>query len=253
MIKRDNRSTYSASGGFTLIELALIIVIIGIVATIAMRSMQPAVDQAKIDATMEEMETLAQGIIGNKDLVSEGIRSDFGYVGDVGALPPNLDALVTNPGGYGTWDGPYVLNDFVENPDDFKRDAWGNEYAYSGGVVIVSSGNGSPLTKQFAGSVNNLIANTVRGNVYDGLGTPPADSASGVDIIIYYPDGTGGFGSNSVNPSASGQFSFSNMIPIGNHLIRAVYTSAGDTTSDYITVLPGGDVFCELRFSKSYW
>jgi type II secretory pathway pseudopilin PulG len=253
MINKDNRSNYSASCGFTLIELALIIVIIGIVATVAMRSMQPAVDQSRIDTTMEEMETLARAIVGNKDLVSEGIRSDFGYVGDVGAPPPNLDALVANPGGYGTWDGPYVLNDFVENPDDFKRDAWGNEYVYSGGVVITSSGNGSPLTKQFAGSVDDLIANTVRGNVYDGLGAPPADSASSVDIIIYYPDGIGGLGSSSVNPSPSGQFSFSNMIPAGNHLIRAIYTSANDTTSEYITVLPGSDVLCELRFSKSYW
>lgn len=253
MIERDNKSNFRLRDGFTLIELALIIVIIGIVATIAMRSMQPAVDQSRIDATMEEMETLAQAIVGNKDLVSEGIRSDFGYIGDVGALPPNLEALVANPGGYATWEGPYVLNDFVENPDDFKRDAWGNEYAYSGGVAIMSSGNGSPLTKQFAGSVDDLMANTVRGNVFDGLGGAPGDSASGVNVIIYYPDGTGGYGASSVNPSASGQFSFSNMIPIGNHLIRAIYTSAGDTTSDYITVLPGGDVFCELRFSRSYW
>jgi len=253
MIKKDIESIYNLRGGFTLIELVLILVIMGIIATIAMKSLEPAIDQSRADATMEEMNVLAQAIIGNKNLVSDGIRSDFGYVGDVGALPPNLDALAVNPGGYSTWDGPYVLNDFVENPDDFKEDAWGNPYSYSGGVTITSTGNGSPISRQFAGSVNDLTANTIRGNVYDGLGAVPGDSASSVDIIIYYPDGAGGFTSSASNPSTSGQFSFSNMIPIGNHLIRAVYLSSNDTTSEYITVLPGSDVFCELRFSKSYW
>ena len=253
MNNKNRKSIYFMEEGFTLIELVLIIVIMGIVATIAMKSMGPAVDQSRVDATMEEMEILAQAIIGNKDLVSEGIRSDFGYVGDIGAPPPDLEALVSNPAGYGTWDGPYVLNSFMENPNDFKEDAWGNEYGYSGGVVITSSGNGSSLTKQFAGSINELLANTVKGNVYDGLGAAPADSASGVDIIIYYPDGTGNLTSSAVNPSPSGQFSFSDMIPMGNHLIRAVYTSTDDTTSQYITVLPGNAAFGELRFSKSYW
>jgi len=253
MVGKNSSTIYNLSSGFTLIELALIIVIIGIIATIAMKSMEPAIDQARVDATTEEMDVLAQAITGNKNLVSDGIRSDFGYIGDVGSLPPNLDALVVNPGGYSSWDGPYVLNDFVENPDDFKEDAWGNPYNYSGGVTITSAGNGFPITKQFAGNLSDLIANTIRGNIYDGLGAAPGDSASNVDVIIYYPDGAGGFTSSAANPSTSGQFSFSNMIPIGNHLIRAVYISSNDTTSEFITVLPGSDVFCELRFSKSYW
>ena len=238
---------------FTLIELVLIIVIVGIIATIAMRSMQPAIDQSRIDATLQEMERLAEAIVGDKNLVSDGMRSDFGYVGDIGALPPNLDALVTNPGGFSTWNGPYILNNFVENPNDFKEDAWGDLYTYSGGVVITSAGNGSPINKQFAGNVNDLLSNTVNGNIYDGLGAPPGDSASGVDIVIYFPDGSGGITANTLNPSSSGEFTFSNSIPIGNHLLRAIYVSAGDTTSEYLTVLPGRDVFCELRFSNSYW
>jgi type II secretory pathway pseudopilin PulG len=253
MLKPNFKIRTVLEAGFTLIELVLIIVIIGIVATIAMRSMQPAVDQSRVDATMKEMEALAEAIVGNSDLVSDGMRSDFGYVGDVGTLPPSLDALVSNPGGYGTWKGPYLLNDFVENPNDFKEDAWGNPYGFSGGVIITSTGNGTPITRQFAGSVGDLIANTVNGNIYDGLGAIPGDSASNVSVIIYYPDGGGGMTSRLVNPSASGQFSFAGAIPIGNHLIRAVYSSADDTTSEYITVLPGSEALCELRFSGAYW
>jgi hypothetical protein len=195
---------------------------------------------------------MSQAIIGNKNLISDGIRSDFGYVGDVGALPPNLDALVSNPGSYATWRGPYIMSDFLENPDDYKEDAWGNSYNYSD-VIITSPGNGSPITRRFAESVDELLSNTVNGSIYDGLNAVPGDSAVGVNVIIYYPDGAGGITSPATYPSGSGQFSFSNMIPIGNHLIRAVYSSSADTTSEYITVLPGSDVFCQLRFSKSYW
>jgi prepilin-type N-terminal cleavage/methylation domain-containing protein len=164
------------NSGFTLIEVVLIIVIMGIIATVAMKTMEPAMDQSRIDATLREMEIMSQAIIGNKNLISDGIRSDFGYVGDVGALPPNLDALVSNPGSYATWRGPYIMSDFLENPDDYKEDAWGNSYNYSD-VIITSPGNGSPITRRFAESVDELLSNTVNGSIYDGLNAVPGDSA----------------------------------------------------------------------------
>jgi general secretion pathway protein G len=243
---------FNKNSGFTLIEVVLIIVIMGIIATVAMRTMEPTMDQNRIDATLQEMEVLSQAIIGNKNLISDGIRSDFGYLGDIGALPPDLDALVSNPGDYTTWKGPYIVSDFLENPEDYKKDAWGNGYNFSG-VIITSPGNGSPITRRFAENVDELLSNTVNGSIYDGLNAVPGGSAGGIDVIIYYPDGAGSITSATVNPNSSGQFSFSDMIPIGNHLVRAVYSYSADTASAYITVLPGSDVFCQLRFSKSYW
>jgi type II secretory pathway pseudopilin PulG len=245
--------TIKKNSGFTLVELALIIVIIGIVASMAMRSLNPAIDQSRVDATLKEMEMLSQAIIGDKDLITEGIRSDFGYVGDIGAPPPSLDALVANPGGYAAWNGPYILNDFVENPDDFKKDAWGNPYVFSGGVLITSAGNGTPITKRIAANLDDLTSNTVYGNVFDGQGNAPGSSAPNVLIEIFYPDGAGSVALVSSIPSSSGQFTYDGMVPIGNHLVRAIYSTADDTTSAYVTVLPGGEAFCELRFSRSYW
>ncbi len=245
--------SFDKNSGFTLIELVLIIVIIGIVASVAIKSFGPAMDRSRDEATMKEMEALAQAIIGNKDLISDGVRVDFGYVGDIGAPPPNLDALVANPGGYSVWKGPYILNDFLENINDYKEDAWGNPYTFSGGVVITSSGNGSPITKQFAQDVSALTSNSVNGNISDGLGAIPGDSASNVTVTVFYPDGVGGSTFANINPSNTGQFSFSNMIPIGNHFVRAVYSTTDDTTSAFISVLPGNDSYCELRFSGAYW
>ncbi len=238
--------------GFTLIEVLMIIVVLGIMTTIAMKSLQPLIEQAREKATMEEMDLLTNAIIGDKGLVEEGFRSDYGYVGDVGSMPPNLDALAANPG-YSTWNGPYLLSNFIENDEDYKRDAWGELYGFSGGVSISSSGGGTPLTKQFAQNVSDLTSNTVEGNIYDSSGWPPGDSAANVIITIFYPDGSGGATSSSTNPDSSGKFTFSNSIPIGNHLIRAAYFVSNDTSSMYVSVAPASNAYCELRFAKPLW
>ena len=79
---------YLEKEAFTLIELVLIIVIIGIIGTIAMKSMQPAVERSRFEATMQEMDLLVQAVTGDPNQIQDGIRTDFGYVGDIGSLPP---------------------------------------------------------------------------------------------------------------------------------------------------------------------
>jgi len=99
--------------GMTLIELVMVIIIIGILAGVGMKSMDSALVTAKIESTKRELDALAGAVAGNPDIISNGCRVDFGYMGDVGSLPANLDALVTSPGGYATWKGPYIKNNFV--------------------------------------------------------------------------------------------------------------------------------------------
>jgi prepilin-type N-terminal cleavage/methylation domain-containing protein len=244
---------YYRQQGFTLIEVVMIIVIIAIMSTVAIRSMQPITERTREEGTMREMDLLAEAICGDKDVVVEGIRADYGYVGDVGSLPPDLDALVTNSGGYSTWKGPYIRSAFNESPEDYKRDAWNQLYSYTGGVKIISTGGGDTLTKQFAQSVGDLTSNTVTGNVYDGLGAGPGSDDTLVTVTIFYPDGSGEVASSSTNPSAAGAFSFTNSIPIGNHLVRAVYSTANDTAAIYVSVTPKSDAYCELHFPGSIW
>lgn len=238
--------------GFTLIEVVLVIVILGILSTVAIRGLTITVNKGRFDATTAEMEKLARAIAGDERLVSGGFRTDFGYVGDVGALPPNLDALVTNPGSYSTWEGPYFQVDFTENPEDYKRDAWNEFYTYSGGVTIVSNGGGSAMTKQFANSISDLTSNTINGVVRDVGLSPPGDSASNVTVTIEYPNGAGAMTSSSTSPNASGKFSFSNSIPIGIHFLQAVTTGA-DTLSKHIAIYAGRTAYTELRFPRDLW
>jgi len=238
--------------GFTLIEVVLVTVILGILSTVAIRGLTITVNKSRFDATTAEMEKLARAIAGDERLVSGGFRTDFGYVGDVGTLPPNLDALVTDPGGYSTWEGPYFQVDFTENPEDYKRDAWNELYTYGGGVTIVSSGGGSAMTKQFANSISDLTSNTINGVVRDVGLSPPGDSASNVTVTILYPDGSGSTTSSSTSPGSSGKFSFSNSIPIGIHFLQAVTTGA-DTLSKHIAIYAGRTTYTELRFPRELW
>jgi prepilin-type N-terminal cleavage/methylation domain-containing protein len=243
---------FGSQKGMTLIELAMVIIIVGILSGVAMKTMDAAISAAKVESTKKEMEALAEAIVGNPDIISSGFRVDFGYVGDVGALPPNLDALAVNPGGYSTWKGPYIRNAFAEAAEDYKKDAWNVPYDYSGDITIISTGSGNNITKQIAGSASDLTANSIQGTVTDAEGIPPGIYFSDVTISVVYPDGMGGTTTASTNPSTNGNYSFSS-IPIGNHTITAVNMATNDTLLSYVTVPPKSTVINNLRFGSALW
>ncbi|UCD94958.1 MAG: carboxypeptidase regulatory-like domain-containing protein [Candidatus Zixiibacteriota bacterium] len=237
--------------GMTLIELVMVIIIIGILAGIAMKSMDSAIEAGRFESTRKELNHLARAIVGNPDLVNNGSRIDFGYVGDVGALPASLDELVAAPGGYSTWRGPYISSDFVQSGDDYKTDAWGVEYAYTG-LTITSTGSGSNITKQLAGALPDLTANVIRGTVLDAEGLPPGAQSGSVEISLNCPDGAGSTVTTTVNPSAGGNYNLPN-IPIGTHSVTAVNTTTGDTVISYVTVSPRSQVVNNIRFGYALW
>jgi len=233
--------------GFTLIEVLMTIVIIGILAAVAMRSVQSSIDSSRVRETQAEMDELIAAIAGNPDLYNNGMRSSFGYVGDVGALPASLDNLVTNPGGYSTWNGPYVSRRFTQDTEGFKKDAWGNNYTFSTGITLASTGGGSiPMTKSASSAAADLTTTPVQGTITDAAGNPPGDSSVAITVSIAYPDGAGGTTSLSTNPTAGGSFSFSN-IPVGVRTITAAYRATNDTARVYAAVLPKSGATVAMR------
>jgi len=238
--------------GFTLMEVVVVIIILGIIAGIAMRSLDKSLDTAKVESTKAEMEQLLFAVSGNPDLYSNGIRSDFGYVGDVGAIPPDLDALASNPG-YGTWNGPYISAEFAEASSEFKRDGWGDLYSYDGLTISSDGGGGGTLTRRICNSSSELLLNTVTGSITDAAGNPPGDSSASVRIIVTYPNGAGSMKDSAVTVSAGGAFTYSNVVPIGNHLIRAVHLTRLDTVQSYISVTPNTTTYANLRFPGAIW
>jgi prepilin-type N-terminal cleavage/methylation domain-containing protein len=237
--------------GFTLIELVLVVVIIAVLGTIALRSIAPVAENAKVEETRREMETLACAIAGNPQLCTNGTRTDFGYVGDVGSLPPTLDALVANPG-YATWNGPYISNRLMQAPDDFKRDAWQMDYLFTG-LTIASAGSGDTLERRFAGSSAQLLANNVSGNIHDLDGTPPGGIYDdSVIVMLIHPDGSGGYRNRTAPVDEGGYFQFDS-VPIGNHSLDIIYTPKHDTLRRFVSAPPNSQVYGDYFLARDVW
>ncbi|MFH2055576.1 MAG: carboxypeptidase-like regulatory domain-containing protein [bacterium] len=241
-----------AQRGFTLMEMVVVIIIMGIVATVALRSLTSTLETTKVEVTKQEMGQLVYACVGNPNLVASGMRTDFGYVGDIGTLPSGFDDLVTDPG-YGTWNGPYIGNNFTESSTDFKTDAWGQAYTLNGVTIQSNGGGGGTLTKALAANSADLTSNTVSGYITDAAGNPPGDSASLLTVTLDYPDGSGGVTNATATVAASGAFDFSGTVPIGNHRVEAVYTSTNDTVMAYVSVLPGSTAYVTLRIPRAPW
>jgi prepilin-type N-terminal cleavage/methylation domain-containing protein len=224
--------------GMSLIELMVVIVIIGIGASIAMTTLVVNLDDARRTRTEQEMDRVLSAIAGDPNRSEGGIRCDFGYVGDVGAFPPNLTALTTNPG-LATWNGPYLSSDWAEDAQSFLHDEWGAPYVYSGGTVLVSTGGGSPISKRLTGVASDYLLNFVRGSIVDAADDPPGIVyADSVTIEISFPDGSGAVSTRRTYPAPDGQFELDSL-PIGRHPLTITFEPANDTLFRYLTVVPG--------------
>ncbi len=243
--------------GYSLFELIIVIVIVGILTSVTLRTLRSANDTARTEETRRELDQLAWAIAGNPELKSGGVRTDFGYIGDVGGLPSSLSMLVSNPGGYATWDGPYVLDDFypdvISASSEYQLDAWGKPYVYAGGNTITSTGSGSSITRQIAGSINDLLYNSVSIAVTDLNHTPPGGTyRDSVIVVLQYPDGSGSMSVNAKTPRADGFVQFDS-IPIGIHRLQVIYLPRSDTLTRQIVINPGQNYYSEIVLASDLW
>lgn len=89
-------------GGFTLLEMLAVIVLLGIVATIVVRQVGGNVDKGKYGA-------------GKAQLASLGMKIES-YGLDVGSPPKSLQQLVEKPGNTAGWAGPYAKQSDLKDP-----------------------------------------------------------------------------------------------------------------------------------------
>ncbi|WP_411359078.1 type II secretion system major pseudopilin GspG [Pseudidiomarina salilacus] len=93
--------------GFTLIELLIVIVILGLLASLVAPQMMGKVDDSRIKTAQTQMRMLETSINT--------------YRLDLGTYPENLDELLASD--KVNWAGPYL-------PKDVPLDPWGNPYEY---------------------------------------------------------------------------------------------------------------------------
>jgi len=103
------RAKKNLQGGFTLIEMLLVVAIIGVLAAVVVVTFPGRQKKASIQAT--------RGSIAN---VCTAIDV---YETDTGRFPPTLQGLISNDGA-ANWSGPYIRG-------GAPADAWGTPLSYT--------------------------------------------------------------------------------------------------------------------------
>ena len=142
----------SSQGGFTLIELVIIIVTLGILAAVAVPKFSDMANSSKVNATRQELQALKKAITGDPSVTAGGAYIDRGFEGDVGFVPGCLQDLVRKPDSvvaYNAltrlgWNGPYIDS----AAGAYLADAWGGAYVYQpGSRQILSVGSSHDTVK----------------------------------------------------------------------------------------------------------
>jgi general secretion pathway protein G len=106
------RPRFSTRGGFTLVELLLVLVILGILAALVLPKFTGRTEQARVTAALTQISTF-------------GTALDAFEV-DTGSYPHGQDGLqqlITQPSDVTGWRGPYLKSDIPLDP-------WGHPYVY---------------------------------------------------------------------------------------------------------------------------
>jgi type II secretory pathway pseudopilin PulG len=238
----------------TLIELMLAIILISITSVAGIDVMTDTLNEGRFRDTKTKLVAIRNALVGDPSLTAAGVRSSFGYQGDIGGIPSSaqgLAALWTMPSGFSAyaidsgsrigvgWNGPYL--NVTSSGVDYTIDGWGNSFVYNPTAsppTVVSlgadgaaggTGYNQDITMELPSNVTNA---TVFGVIVDN----GAVWNQAADIVLNEPNGSGVIQTvtTSVVAGNNGAFSFTG-IPIG---IRSLTVYVGSQASPTQTLGP---------------
>jgi type II secretory pathway pseudopilin PulG len=246
-------------------ELLVVLLIIGILSTVALRTIDATRDRSLFDQTTAEMNKLVQAIVGNPDLSYDGRRVDFGYYGDMEKLPATLQDLLKSDGNP-AWRGPYIKLMDAGDTVSYLYDGWGGLYTYKPDLIppeISSEGGGKySMTVNLVDDITQLTDNSISGTFLDSDDNPPAAAINSYEVRLYYnnPDAHGGTDSVVVHPAPGGYYEIAKKpsdpvwpsydVPIGTKKLQAIIP--GETLTRYVTITPRSHVVADLKFNSLF-
>ena len=88
----------SPLNGFTLLEVLMVILLLGVLSIAGLSVLGPNIDETRFNQTVQRMRKLQVAMAGDPAILENNVRTSFGYLGDIGALPAGITGFVTNPG-----------------------------------------------------------------------------------------------------------------------------------------------------------
>ena len=137
---KDLRSQTAREGGFTLVELLLVLVILALIGGLVLPGIIGKAEGAKVKAASSQI-----------DRISMAVES---FYLDTGTTPESLEQLVDEPGDADGWNGPYIKRSTLTDP-------WGRQSEYRnpgdhGDFDIVSLGaDGQPGGEDTAADITS--------------------------------------------------------------------------------------------------
>lgn len=254
-----------AEQAFTLLEAVLVIAILAIVAALVTPLAVNQIAQARYNSCREELKQIKYAMVGDANLVENGARSHFGFLGDLGVLPSaadGLEDLVSNTAGGGFtvvyltwpqthaatglvwgWRGPYI-SEFT--------DPWGNNYNYTvaGLPLFIAARIRSAGADGVFNNTDDIIMDIRTDEISAAVSGNTLDECSRSSIYssapqIVHPSGTAGVTTATASYATPPIYRFT-AIPVGTRIIT--YTTATPTTvRQYIAINNGPVIMFNLN------
>ncbi len=99
---------YISESGFTLIEILIVVMIIGLIASLIAPNLLGKFEKSQVEVTKAQVETLSSSVLS--------------FILDTGRCPKELGELIKSD--HKKWRGPYLQK------QNIPEDPWGREYQY---------------------------------------------------------------------------------------------------------------------------